>query len=364
MSRSRTAIGVAAFTAAATSAAMLAGPADAATTEYTTIASGLIGPLQLDVEGGRMIVAQNFIGELSEVNPDGTTTTLAKQKNGEVAGVAIHGDTVGFLTTKYPQSRAGTPSSFLKVLDSAGDVSTLANLWDYEATNNPDGDVKYGFLGLSRSCKKKLPKHEGVRPYRGIVESHPYGLADAEDGSWYVADAAGNDILHVTPEGDVSTVAVLPRQTTKVSKEAAKNFGFPGCVAGKKFAFEPVPTDVEIDGTGQLVVSLLPGGPEMELGPRGSVVRVDPATGAVSDVAQGFGGATNVAIDDTGAIYVAELFTGKVTQIATDGSTSSYFEAKQPAAVDWSDGELYATIKAMGRNGGSLVVVNPAPATS
>ena len=362
MHRSRTAIGLAALTAATTSAAMFAVPADAATSDYTTIASGLVGPLQFDVEGPRIVVAQNFIGTLSEVNPDGTTTTLAQQKNGEVAGVAIHNDIVGFLSTKYGK----TPASFIKTVDSTGAVSTVANLWNYEATNNPDQDVKYGFLGLTKSCKKKLPKGQGLRPYKGIVDSHPYGLADDTDGSWYVADAAGNDILHVTSDGAVSTVAVLPRQTTVVSKQAAKSFGFPGCVGGKKFAFEPVPTDVEIDNSGQLVVSLLPGGPEdPTLGARGSVVRVDPTTGAVTDVATGFAGATNVAVDASGSIFVSELFAGQVSEIASDGSSSPYFTGKQPAAVEWADGQLYATINAMNtKKGGSLVMVNPAPPTS
>lgn len=299
MHRSRTAIGIAAFAAAATSTATFAAPAGAVTTDYTTIASGLKGPLQFDVEGSRTVVAQNFIGELDEVNPDGTLTKLAAQKNGEVAGVAINGDTVGFLSTRYSK----TPASFLKVVDGTGAVRTVANLWDYEATNNPDGGVKYGFLGLSKSCKKKLPKNQPVRPYKGIVDSHPYGLADATDGSWYVADAAGNDILHVAADGTVSTVAVLPRQKAVVSKQAAKAFGFPRCVGGKTFAFEPVPTDVEIDGTGQLVVSLLPGGPEdPSLGARGSVVRVDPSTGDVTEVAKGFAGATNVAVAPSGSI--------------------------------------------------------------
>jgi hypothetical protein len=363
LKRSATTLGIAGVAVSAlASSALLVTPATAATVSEP-IATGLVGPLQMDVEGDRVVVAQNFIGVLSEVNADGSTDPLYQQKDGEVAGVAIHGDSVGFLTTKHTKK----PASFLKLLDAEGSVTTIANLYKYEAEVNPDGDAKYGFRGLSKSCKQKLPNAPGVAPYTGIVDSHPYGLADAEDGTWYVADAAANAILSVTPEGDGSTVAVLPPQKLRdVTKAQAKATGLPGCVAGHTFNFEPVPTDVEIDDAGQLVVSLLPGGPEdPSLGARGSVVRIDPATGARTPVASGFAGATNVAVNgDT--IYVSELFGGKVTAIAADGATSTFYEAKQPAAIEWANGKLYVAIKAMNqKTGGSIVTVTPdtVPAT-
>ncbi len=336
------------------STAFAVGPAGATTTEFDTIASGLAGPLQFDVEGGRIVVGQNFTGVLSDVNPDGTTDPLYTQQKGEVAGVAIHGDSVGFLTTRYTRK----PASFLKIVDAEGSVSAVANLYHYEASENPDGDVRYGFLHLRKSCKKKLPKDAPLRPYKGIVESHPYGLADAADGTWYVADAAGNDILHVDAEGAVSLVAVLPRQKTVVTKDAADANGLPGCVVGKRFAFEPVPTDVEVDGDGQLVVSLLPGGPEdPSLGARGKVLRIDPASGDKTLLGKGFAGTTNVAVNgDT--VYVSELFGGQVSEIASDGTVTPYFRAKQPAAVEYADGKLYAAIKVFNQKvGGSLVEV-------
>jgi hypothetical protein len=357
LKRSSARIGIAAAaTSALASTALLTAPATAAPAVSDPIATHLAGPLQFDVEGERVVVAQNFIGVLSEVNDDGSLDELATQKNGEVAGVAIDGDSVAFLSTRFTH----VPASFLKVVDAEGTVSTIANLWEYENETNPDADQSYGFRKLSKNCRSKLPK--GFKTYKGIIDSHPYGLADNPAGGWYVADAAANAILSVSEEGDIETVAVLPPQKAVVSKAAAKNFGLPDCVAGKSYAFEPVPTDVEVDDAGQLVVSLLPGGPEdAALGARGAVVRVDPLTGQDTELAGGFLGATNVAVagDD---VFVSELFGGKVSKIALDGTVSTFYEAKEPAAIEWFDGQLYVAIKVFNqKQGGSIVIVTPEP---
>ena len=357
MKRSRAAIGTAALTGAVTSLALLAGAPASTAAVSETITTGLVGPLQFDVEAtgaeSRIVVAQSFRGVLTEVHPDGRKRKLYTQENGEVAGVAIEGDTVAFLTSRFTRK----PASFLKVLDGDGNVDAVANLWRYEEETNPDQDLKYGFAKLSKNCKSKLPKGAGLRPYTGIVESHPYGLADAPDGGWYVADAAGNDILHVSEDGTVRTVAVLPAQRTVVTKAAAEANDLPKCTVGKTFRFEAVPTDVEVDDAGQLVVSLLPGGPEdPSLGARGSVHRIDPATGETTMLADGFAAATNVAIGGS-SIFVAELFGGQVTEI--DGDMRRVFsKANTPAAVEWADGKLYALIKVFNqKKGGSLVVL-------
>ena len=69
---------------------------------------------------------------------------------------------------------------------------------------------------------------------------------------------------------------------TTITREAARQFGLPTCTIGKTYAFEAVPTDVELGPDGMLYVSVLPGGPEdPSLGARGAIYRVSPATGAV-----------------------------------------------------------------------------------
>ena len=117
------------------------------------------------------------------------------------------------------------------------------------------------------------------------------------DGAWAVADAGGNDILRVDRRGQVSTIAVLPRQPVTLTAEQVAGMGAPACLAGATYAFEPVPTDVERGEHGKLWVSTLPGGPEdPSLGARGSVYTVNPWKHSTQRVATGFLGATDLAL--------------------------------------------------------------------
>lgn len=356
MKRSRAAIGTALVTSTLTSLAMLAtAPAAHASVSAEPLASGLAGPLQMDIDEERLVVAESFAGLLTEVT-DGGTEVLHGEEGFEIAGVAIEDGDIAFLTTKnQPEDEDAPykPAAFLKVL-SGEEVTTVANLRKHEKETNPDGDVRYGFTALTKACEDKLPPF--LQSYKGIVDAHPYGLADAPGGGWYVADAAGNSILKVKPNGNIKTVAVLPSQKIKVTKAMAKDQELPGCVVGHKYGFEAVPTDVEVAKNGSLVVSLLPGGPEDDsLGKRGKVVRVDPDTGKAKTLAKGFLGAANVAIGEGGAIYVAELMGGKITKV-DDGGKSAYYKTSTPAAVEFAYGYVYASEGAMNfEEGGSVV---------
>lgn len=97
-----------------------------------------------------------------------------------------------------------------------------------------------------------------------------------------------NAILKVDAgSGDVSTVAVLPPRPAVVPAGtripidmAGGTVEVPACVVGHDYAFEPVPTDVEIGPDGWLYVSSTPGGPEdPSLGARGAIFRINPWTG-------------------------------------------------------------------------------------
>ena len=102
--------------------------------------------------------------------------------------------------------------------------------------------------------------------------------------------------------------------------------GLPDCVVGVTYAFESVPTDVEVGRDGSLYVTTLPGGPESPvLGARGAVWKVNPWTGHARKVAGGFLGATNLAIGKHGTIYVAELFAGQIS-VVKNGSAKPYLE--------------------------------------
>jgi hypothetical protein len=113
------------------------------------------------------------------------------------------------------------------------------------------------------------------------------------------------------------------------------------------YNFESVPTDVESGPHGMLYVSTLPGGPEdPSFGARGSVYRVNPRTGHATLVATGFAGATNIAVDPAGQIYVAELFAGRISVISPHGTVRPLVDLPNVAAVEYSGGKLYASTMA------------------
>jgi len=240
-----------------------------------------------------------------------------------------------------------------------------ADLHAFEATHNPDKVNAYGVKNPSPCVRAGLESGPQAPPasYTGQVDSNPYAVADAGSG-WYVADAGGNDIVKVDRRGKVSLVAVLPPQPSVITAELAASLSAPSCVVGVSYAFEPVPTDVERGPDGMLYVSTLPGGAEGPAsGTRGSVYRVNPRTGAVQQIATGFAGANNVAVDDHGRIYVAEFFGGRIS-VVRDGRPCPLLDLPGVSAVEWQDGHLYAsTVAPMDANGvphgkGSIVRID------
>lgn len=335
---------------AVTAAALLVGTplvADARTEPVVSapIATGLAGPLQIAVQSGRtVLVSQSFAGLLTR-HSDGGSGVLSAVPGGEIAGVAIGDKGVYFTSSTYADD--GSVTSAGLSLRTTGPARQIADLLTYEQTVNPDADAEYGFVGIADECAAQLPAEIGPPTYSGIVDSHPYAVATIRQTA-YVADAAGNSILAVSPTGRVTTVAVIPPQPFEVTVEGAAALGLPECTVGLTYSFEGVPTDVEVDANGRLYVTTLPGGPEdPSLGARGSVYRIDPRTGATELIATGLAGATNLAVGPQGTIYVTELFAGRVSRIA-GGVVTTHVELPSPAAIEYAFGRLYVGYDAFG----------------
>jgi hypothetical protein len=347
------------ITAAAAAAALAVGPAAAAPKAPSVsdpIVSGLAGPLQMEVNKGGILVGQSFAGLLSKVGFDGSTRTLVTE-DAEIAGVASRGRTIAYTYSRYaPEEEGGAIlAAQLKIRKPNGRTKVLADLLRFEQKRNPDGIRTYGFKGLSDSCAEQVPAEVGGEPYTGILDSHPYAVAKAPHGGWYVADAAGNDILKVTRHGKIKVVYVTQPQHLVVTEEIASNLGLPDCVVGKSYRFEGVPTDVEVTRSGHLVVSLLPGGPEdPSLGARGSVIKVNPWKGTARVLARGLAAATNVAVSPSGKVYAAELFGGQVSVIR-NGRATPYVSLPEPAALEYHKGKLYVATNVF--SDGSIVKV-------
>ncbi len=96
-------------------------------------------------------------------------------------------------------------------------------------------------------------------PYdlEGVPEdSNPFGLAALRDGTVLVADAAGNDLVRVWPNGRIRTVARLKPRTVEAPE------GLPGGPpAGTPMASEAVATSVTVGADGAWYVGELRGFP-------------------------------------------------------------------------------------------------------
>lgn len=339
--------------ALATVATTLALPADlqAAPNLEPPLAEGLAGPLQLAVDGKTVYIAQGFSSTLAIIGPKGRTDV---QLPG-LTGVDARNGRVLF-TTREGEPGVAPASATLRELNADGTSTMLADVLAYEQSANPDQVNTYGFEGIAADCAAQLPAEIGPPEYTGQVDSNPFAVAIADHGA-YIADAGANAILHVTQDGAVHTVAVLPPQPAVIDAAAAQALGLPACVVGLTYRFEPVPTDVEVGRNGFLYVTTLPGGPEdPSLGARGSVYRINPHTGRIKRVMTGLLGATNLSIGPQGRIFVSELFGGRVTRVDRHRITP-LIELASPAGLEFANGRLYVGYDAFAN--GTVATIRP-----
>lgn len=332
---------IAAAAIATASSMLVAAPAQAhgSTPDPTTtvLTTAVAAPFNLDVRGGQVLVADGGLGKVARIGSDGTLTTLVADAPG-TSGVARSRGSLAYTTTKGGQ--AGITASGVTILGPGGrtvEADTLA----YETKYNPDGAVHYGVTNPSQCVTDALTAVGFPVDYTGHIDSHAYSLA-AYRGGFVLADAGANALLRISRTGAISTLAVLPAQPSVITAAQATALGLPDCVAGTTYAFEAVPTDVEVGHDGYLYVTVLPGGPEGPvLGARGKVYRVNPWTGALTQVASGFAGATNLAIAD-GRIYVAELFGGRIS-VVRHGKVTPFLDLPGVVSVEAGPGgRLYA----------------------
>jgi hypothetical protein len=331
-------LGAASITPTAASAATAASP--------TPIASGLVGPLQFAVGSqGTLVVAQDFAATLTAVNGSTRKDLVTRGKNAEIAGVAITDGAIIFTAGRGGENGA-TAATVESRSATTGKTKVLADLLGYEKAHNPDHKYTYGFENLPQSCAKQLPPEIGPASYRGVIDSHAYSV-DATHSGEFVADAAGNDILQVTNAGALRLVSVLPPVPSVITASGARANHLPSCTVGKTYRFEAVPTDVEMGNDGSLYVSTLPGGPEdASLGARGGVWRVNPNTGAATQLATGLLGGANVAVTPNGTVYATELFGNHVDRIQ-NGHAVPIATLPSPSGLEYAHGKLYVSYDVM-----------------
>jgi hypothetical protein len=299
----------------------------------------VVAPFQLGFGKGGLLVSDGGTSTVSRYTRKGLQTLAHGPDGGEVAGVAVNprGD-LAYTSSVFGQ--AGATSTALTIKPKQGGAVVTVDLLAYEKAHNPDGGVHYG-IDNPTDCQKEALKPFGGASTTGVVDSHPYSVTAWGNNAWLVGEAGGNDLLKVDRYGQITPIAVLPRQPTTITTDDAKSLGLPDCVVGAVYNFDPVPTDVEISGN-SAVVSLLPGGPEdPSFGARGSVYQVDLSTGASTKIAGGFLGATNIALASRGRIFVAELFGGQISVIE-NGVAQPYLDLPNVVSLAWGKDTLYA----------------------
>lgn len=321
-----------------------------------TLSSAYIAPLQFAVSGKKVLVADSGSSTLSQI---GVSTPIATNPgNGhEIAGVAVDKATgaIAYTTATSPAPEAPHTAAAL-IVKRAGHRDLVVDLFKFETTHNPDRIIHYG-VDHPSACVRQALAGMGPVNYTGQLDSHPYGVVALGGGAWAVADAGANDILRVGPTGVVTTLAVLPRQPFVASADFVKANKLPDCVIGVTYNFESVPTDVEVAPNGHLYATTLPGGD----GAVGKVYKLASKTsyGRAKAVATGFAGATNLAFDASGHMFVVEINSGDIAEVV-HRKPVPVISLPNVVAVEYSHGHLYASTSpaAVNHAGGP-----PAPGT-
>jgi sugar lactone lactonase YvrE len=151
-------------------------------------------------------------------------------------------------------------------------ASPYAHFMQYETDNNPDGEA---------------------------IDSNPYGLELADDGTAYVTDAAANAVFKVTPDGTITTYAVLPfiENTTDFGPEQ----------------IDPAPTGITWGPDGALYVGLETGFPWVE--GSSTVYRLEDTNGdgdawdegELTTYATGLTTVTDITFDNQGRLLATEF---------------------------------------------------------
>jgi len=343
---------------------------DARASDVEVVASGLRNPRGLDFDpngtlyiaeagrGGRGPCILTSAGALECLGVNGAITRVRQGQKEQVAprlpsiaahelagdnaigpaGISFNGDdayfTIGLAADPALRANLGAPGRHmgkLFKLSPDGRPDEVADFVPFEATVNPDG---------------------------GLPDTNPHGVLALPDRQ-IVADAGGNSVLEVRPNGDISTLAVLPEGMAPAPP-------FLGLPPGTLIPFQPVPTSVDIGPDGNLYVGQLTGFPFPVGG--ASVYRIPPNGGTPEVFATGFTTIIDIEFADDGSLYVLQISTdslfiappspGALIRVAPDGTrtTVAMDELSFPGGLAVGpDGDLYVSNRGTSANGGQVL---------
>ena len=191
-----------------------------------------------------------------------------------------------------PEQRSPDSSASTLFRVSRGTPREIADLYAFEAANNPAG---------------------------GEVDSNPFDVAVLNGGAALVADAGGNDLLIIDQKNNVDWVATLPTEIVSTAN-AQSLLGCPDAPPDFQFICtidympaEPVATSVAIGPDGAYYVGELKGFPapigvskvwRIEPGTRHAECGTSPACTVVYD---NFTSVIDLAFGPDGTLYVVEM---------------------------------------------------------
>ncbi|MFC8494136.1 RICIN domain-containing protein [Streptomyces sp. NPDC057235] len=145
----------------------------------------------------------------------------------------------------------------------------------------------------------------------------PYGVAVDEDGTLYIADCNNHRIRKVTPDGKISTIT---------GSASAGSRGDNGAATSAQLNR---PHDLAVDGAGTLYIADCNNHRIRKVTPDGTITTV---AGAGTPGSDGDGGPatkarinlpTSVAVDSTGALYIAEYGGHRIRKVTPDGTITT-----------------------------------------
>jgi sugar lactone lactonase YvrE len=349
-----------------------AGATSPQATTYVPVATGLNEPRHLDFgPDGALYVAEAGAGGDLCVDIDeettrciGATGAITRVEDGAQERIADD------LVSNTDDTGGDGTGPHDVAWDSEGNLMVIVGLGTDPAARDPEGPfgplvenmgqlVQVAEDGTWTNVVDVSAHETAENPDGGELDSNPYALERVDDG-YLVADAGANALLHVSDEGDISTVAVFPDVLVEFP---------PG--SGDMIPMQAVPTSIDVGPDGAYYVGQLTGFPFPVGG--ANVWRV--VEGEDPEVfADGFTNIVDIAFDADGNLYVVEIahnsllsgdLTGAVIRVDEDGNKTLVASEglTMPGGIAiGEDGYLYVTtVAGLGGGGGEVLRLNALP---
>lgn len=175
---------------------------------------------------------------------------------------------------------------------SKGKNQKIADLFAFEETFNPDG--------------------------ADLIDSNPFDVQTIDGETAVVADAGGNDLLKIDKQGSIDVLAVFPNElvSTENIKElvGCPDSGADLCELPDMIPAQSVPTSIAMGPDGYFYVGELKGFPApagasgvWKIAPDASWAECGSSTDCVKVFDGGFTSIIDMAFDENGSLYIAEL---------------------------------------------------------